>query len=371
MRDLDGLLADSLKSVARSYRPADLYGAQSEFLLRSRRRRAYRLSAAVALAGVGAAAALVIVQTQPFAEDESPVAQGREMVVTASINVGAEPSGVAAGAGSLWTANSGDGTVSRIDPEANDVVRTYDVGGEPDDVAVGADGDEAWVSNPSAGAVQRIDATEDGISDVAGELWEGGHIDVAVDEEGVLWAVASMTDGLIRVDSDEPVVNAFDKNNVLSGDWSDVAVGDGVVWLLDEGTSSVSRYDPATDEAIQVASQRLSDINDDLAVGEGYVWVANGDTGTVLRIDPATGHMSDPLQVGGKYAAVTTGEGAVWVLAVDDSGVGSLFEIDPDTVRILDRLTVTGDPADVVVADGSVWVTNNDTDTLTRVDLVE
>jgi DNA-binding beta-propeller fold protein YncE len=68
---------------------------------------------------------------------------------------------------------------------------------------------------------------------------------------------------------------------------------------------------------------------------------------------------------------VTTGEGAVWVLAVDRGGVGSLFEIDPETIRVLDRLTVVGDPADIVVADGSVWVTNNDTDTLTQIDLVQ
>ncbi|MGH2730244.1 MAG: hypothetical protein ACRDJI_06485 [Actinomycetota bacterium] len=375
MRDLDGLLADSLKSVAHDYRPTDLYGAQSEFLLRRRRRRTYRLSAAVALAGVGAA--LVIVQTQPFAEDEAPVAQGREMVVVASIDVGNEPSGVAAGGGSLWTANSGDGTVSRVDTGTSEV-ESYVVEGEPDDIAVAADlgskkGD-VWVANPALGGIQRLDPesgtaynTFTGI-----EVFGDGHIDVAADETGIVWAVAGGTGTLIKIDQhgvEGTVFAPVDDNS--SGEWSDVAVGEGLVWLLDERTSSVSRYDPATGETIQVATQKLNDIDDDLAVGEGYVWVANGDNGTVLRIDPATGHVSDPLIVGGDYAAVTTGEGAVWVLVVGDGGVGSLLEIDPDTVRILDRLTVVGDPADVVVADGSVWVTNNDSDTLTRIDLVE
>ena len=35
---------------------------------------------------------------------------------TGSVDVGNEPSAVAAGAGSLWVTNSADGTVTRIDP---------------------------------------------------------------------------------------------------------------------------------------------------------------------------------------------------------------------------------------------------------------
>jgi streptogramin lyase len=381
MRDLDALLADSLKSIAHSYRPADLHGAQGEFLLRRRRRRTYRLSAAVALAGVGAAAAIVIAQTQPFSEDQAPVAQGKEMVAAATIDVGAEPSGVAAGGGSVWTANSGDGTVSRIDPSTSEV-ESFDVGGEPDDVVVVADlGSQqghAWVANPEFEGVQELDPATGDVSTemaVVGYPSGSGHIDLATDPDvpGIVWAVSATTGQLFRIDQytleDRIVAEVIDDRS--TGQWSDVAAGEGLVWLLDERTSSISRYDPATEETTQVAEQKLYDINDDLAVGEGYVWVANGDTGSVVRIDPATGHVSDPLEVGGHYAAIATGEGAVWVLAVDDGGVGSLFEIDPETIRVLDRLTVAGDPADIVVADGSVWVTNNDTDTLTRIDLVE
>jgi len=43
--------------------------------------------------------------------------------------------GVALGAGSAWFANSGDGTVSRIDPSAGQIT-TIRVGGSPRGVAV-------------------------------------------------------------------------------------------------------------------------------------------------------------------------------------------------------------------------------------------
>ena len=57
---------------------------------------------------------------------------------------GWRPIGVAFGAGSIWVANAGDGTVSRIDPITGRVVRTIDVGGSPTGIVV-AD-DEVWVT---------------------------------------------------------------------------------------------------------------------------------------------------------------------------------------------------------------------------------
>jgi YVTN family beta-propeller protein len=40
------------------------------------------------------------------------------------------------GAGAVWVTNSGDATVSRIDPATNEVVDTLDVGAAPTGIAV-------------------------------------------------------------------------------------------------------------------------------------------------------------------------------------------------------------------------------------------
>ena len=73
-------------------------------------------------------------------EDRSPSATAR----VGSTKVGLAPIGVAFGAGSIWVANAGDGTVSRIDPFTGRVVRTIDVGGSPTGIVVV--GDEVWVT---------------------------------------------------------------------------------------------------------------------------------------------------------------------------------------------------------------------------------
>jgi YVTN family beta-propeller protein len=51
---------------------------------------------------------------------------------------------VAFGAGAVWVANTGDGTVARIDPARNEVVQSIVVGNAPAGLSV-ADG-TVWVA---------------------------------------------------------------------------------------------------------------------------------------------------------------------------------------------------------------------------------
>jgi len=63
---------------------------------------------------------------------------------TEPIRVGDAPTAVAVGAGAVWVANAGDGTVSRIDPAKREVVETIHLGNAPSGIAVG--GGAVWVS---------------------------------------------------------------------------------------------------------------------------------------------------------------------------------------------------------------------------------
>jgi YVTN family beta-propeller protein len=64
--------------------------------------------------------------------------------VPTTIPVGDGPVDVAFGEGALWVVNQLDGTVSRIDPESNEVVETISVGSEPQRVAAGEG--RVWVT---------------------------------------------------------------------------------------------------------------------------------------------------------------------------------------------------------------------------------
>ncbi len=60
------------------------------------------------------------------------------------ITVGRHPASLVVGAGSVWVANSGEGTIWRIDPAANRVVAKIYVGGTPSALAL--DGRGLWVA---------------------------------------------------------------------------------------------------------------------------------------------------------------------------------------------------------------------------------
>ena len=66
----------------------------------------------------------------------SRVDAGANSVTT--IPVGRAPVGIAYGEGSVWVANSGSGTVSRINPANGKLVRTIRVGGSPTGIAAGS-----------------------------------------------------------------------------------------------------------------------------------------------------------------------------------------------------------------------------------------
>ena len=75
--------------------------------------------------------------------------------------VGRRPVALAIGHGSVWVANTDDGTVSRIHPDRREVIRTIGIGAPAIDLAVATDA--VWVANGSEGTISRIDPSADAV----------------------------------------------------------------------------------------------------------------------------------------------------------------------------------------------------------------
>ena len=91
---------------------------------------------------------------------------------------------------------------------------------------------------------------------------------------------------------------------------SDVAVGEGGVWVTDSLHNTVVEVDPARNRVVRRIV--VGHDPDAVTVGAGAVWVANGLNGTVSRIDPRTGRVAT-LRIGPCPRNIAVGEGAVWV----------------------------------------------------------
>ena len=117
------------------------------------RRRVIAGFVALAMLGVAAASGLAVLTSSG---DVAPVERG---TVIATIPVGGAPLAVTFGLGSAWVANSGTGTVSRIDPDTDQVTDTIVVGRDPQGIAFGEG--SIWVTNSGDDTLTRIDAKTD------------------------------------------------------------------------------------------------------------------------------------------------------------------------------------------------------------------
>ncbi|MGC1566991.1 MAG: ABC transporter substrate-binding protein, partial [Trebonia sp.] len=141
---------------------------------------------------------------------------------TGSVDVGNEPSAVAAGAGYLWVTNSADGTVTRIDPLTL-VATTIPVGHSPDAVAVNAAG--VWVANAGDNTLVRINPDTGA---VAATVSVGDGPAAVLATATALW-VANARDGTVmRLD---PRSGAVTKTIHLGGSPTALVSAAGRVWV--------------------------------------------------------------------------------------------------------------------------------------------
>ncbi|MGH2736307.1 MAG: hypothetical protein ACRDKZ_12055 [Actinomycetota bacterium] len=363
--NLDKLLRESLKQAGESYEPDRHAEARAVFARRLRRRRIV-FAGSVALAGAGVAALVALVALNPPTVRRTTPDVAGPVRVTDVVEVGAGPDGVAAGAGAIWVANSGDGTVSRIDPDTNDVAQTIEVGGSPEDLAVTAG--VLWVGDAEAGTLARIDVSTGDPAGAPARIpgAEGTSLDLAATRDAV-WVV-SRSAGLYRVDAETGEALGIETEATSA---TDVAVGGGSVWVLDDEQNRLVQVDQTSGNPIGTVPLDLevSGANGDLAVGGGGVWIADGESRSIFRLDLQVGARTAEISFTGSYASLHVQGDSVWVLTGGNSGTGTLLLVDATTgAEVGDPLPLEGGPLDLVIGGDAVWVTNADAGEVTRIE---
>jgi DNA-binding beta-propeller fold protein YncE len=279
------------------------------------------------------------------------------------IEVGREPTLIAAGFGGVWVLNKAAGTVTHINAHDGRVVSTLRPDAAVNALALGAGG--VWFAghdranarapleaslleriDPATGLVDRHFATSTGATVVAaghGAVWStgylGGHIRgaarsdaatgdlrkldieiygdlVTADDQGVYY-VASIANRIAGVSAETGrlvrSLNLITDASLAAGNVpsspTGVVLGDGSLWISkSDGTVvRLPRSLSGITASVKACSNALA-----LAFGESAVWVACGDQ-TVVRIDPATNKATKVASVGRLPRGIAAGEGGVWV----------------------------------------------------------
>ena len=370
MNDFERLLRDSLHRAGEDYSPEDPAAARERFLARRRGRRIRLVLSGVGVAGATAAvAALFFLASDPEVREPRrvpPAASADKATVTATIPTGDEPSGVAAGAGFVWVANSGAETVSQIDPATHQVLATFTVRGGPDDVAV--TDDTVWVSTEQ-GALWLLEPDAAEFQEFRERPWirsSDSHIDLAADGRDLFVQVEA---GPLMVveDSGGSAPRGFD---TITGEATDVAVHGDSVWVYERSEQRVVRFDRETSE--RLSETPVGDAaSQDLAATENFGWFFRGSDATLIQISAEDGSTVKEFQLDGTFGALSPTNDGVWVMtASSESGEGNLYRVRSDRAEEIEAPVLLGGlPYDVAATPEGIWITNHSGGTVTRLDL--
>jgi DNA-binding beta-propeller fold protein YncE len=253
-----------------------------------------------------------------------------------------------------------------IQPTLGPVTR-FSVGPDPISVAVTPDG--AWVLNSGDSTISRIDPGTGRVQSsftASFAVDTGGRLVFATVAEGRLWVA-------YNVSYDETAVAVVDPStgralttmrfggfviDVLAKP-GDLAIGSGAVWVALQGEDHVKRLDAATGKLLD---RYPLDEPTALAVDGQTLWVATGDE-RLHRIDIATGavraHATTEL-----VTRIRIGQGGMWLLTAD----GKVLRADRRTGRILAQVPGTFRAADLAIGAEGVWVYDQHQGAVLRID---
>ncbi len=324
---------------------------------------------AVALAAAVTAAALALTRDS----DETVATVGNAIAAVdgnavSYTQVGNTPSTIAVGEGAVWVLNADDRTISKIDPETRQIVKTFGTGGITTDLAVGEGA--VWVGNGAetegpggsvyTASITRFDpVTTSGRGtevlpklrpypgrESSGEYRVLGVSQLAVGA-GAVWAINPD----LTVSRLNPGTGAREATIPVTVGTA-IAAGKEGVWTIAAEAPHLLRIDPRTNKVgqrIELAAFGLTG----LAVGGGSVWATDLEAGLLWRIEPGEEPITRTIDVGFGVTAVTYGAGAVWVTNfVRDE----IVRVDVRTNRITARTPLAGTPPSVAAADDTAWV---------------
>jgi DNA-binding SARP family transcriptional activator/streptogramin lyase len=324
-----------------------------------RRERRFRRSWVIAAVGavllaaaiVGAVLALTGGSSEAsvdVAPDSVAVVDNKSGKVVGDVPIYGRPVSIAVGEGAVWVTNADDGTLTRIDPETYEVVRTIGLGADVNYVAVGFG--SVWVAGGNDETLFRIDpdsnAIEGKVQFKADPLVPKPVFFVAAGEKAI-WITRG--NSLVRID---PRTTEVSKTVALPGVPTDLGAGDGSVWvpLIDEQLTRVLEDSATIASTSPLPSQAATPI-----VTGGALWmIVYTDTPQVSRFDPDTVTQAASVPFPNTFlAGLGSADGAVWTA---DHATGRVWRIEGEQPAKTLVTKVGHYPVSVASGDGATWI---------------
>jgi PQQ-like domain len=275
--------------------------------------------------------------------------------LTTSFKVGktenSNPYGIAFDGSSIWTANNGDGTVSKLRASDGAPLGTFAVGGSPNFVVF--DGANVWVT-VSPNTVSKVRASDGkilGSFTVGGAPWwpafDGENIWVPNLHDGTLSKLRA-SDGKTLGTFTVPgaIAAAFDGENV---------------WVTGYGSGKVTKLRAKDGKIVGTYSVGHNPIG--VAFDGANIWVANNSDNTVTKLRASDGNDLGSFPTVGAYGVAFDGI-SVWVTA--EPGLAEVRVSDGALIGYWNYFKGGGETTGIAFDGANIWVGNGLGDTVSK-----
>ena len=250
----------------------------------------------------------------------------------------------------------------RIDPRSGHVSKATVVGRLPGAVAVGAG--SVWIANRGDDTISRLDRS----GQVGPVVPLDAQPTALAFADGALWATTGTAGELLKID---PEYNRVAKTLKLAAEplrpyVGPITAGAGGIWV---GGFRLQTFAGRR----RLVTRPIGNISG-LAAAHGFVWAADNGSGLLTQVDPA-GHIIRQISVGANSAtgreqvygitAIAACRKSLWLT---DPGGNRVWNLDPASTRIADAVAVAGRPTAIACDSRDIWVTSIGNDTVSEID---
>jgi streptogramin lyase len=236
--------------------------------------------------------------------------------------VGKACGGAVAGFNSLWAADCGAGSLARLDAKTWKPSATLAVGAGAAQPSVAVTGNSVWAFTDTRATLSRIDPEQ---NEIVSQMRFPADCNSLTLADSALWIVCPAENQVYRVNPDKDLV---EKHIDVSANPYALVFGENSLWVLCLKEGKVERIDTKTNKVTKTIELNVSSsAKGSIAIGGGSVWVTL-DGFPLTRIDPASEKVVQQFW-GSGGGAIQFAFNAIWLSNLHE---GTLWRIDPRRV---------------------------------------
>jgi len=148
---------------------------------------------------------------------------------------------------------------------------------------------------------------------------------------------------------------------------TDVAMGEGVVWIANAFDKTVTLLDLSTGQARTTVPNVMAR---QIAYGAGSAWATDDLADRLLRLDRQSGQVAQVVELGaGAFpSGLVVSPSAVWV---GNEGLSTVARVDPTNASLVESgIATRAVPGAMATSSDAVWIAGRDADVVLRIDPV-